>query len=248
MAYALMPSAEYGLNDILSEVATRGMAKPNRYEVLITTPPCVQNYSVNEAVSLQNTGGRYRTQNTISRRIGARLSVFCESAQLPPTRLITTRQQIFGPPSFHPIGADYGGDNLSLTFALDKWYTVKEFFDIWVDGIINRDSGTASYQADYLCQGLTISQLDEEDRMHYRVIFEDVFPIAVNPIQLGYDMTNQVTKMSVTFCYRRWRNISMTVAGKPLVRRAENRLDAKPNTTASAPVNIPTTVSGRISR
>lgn len=221
MAYVLMPEATYTLEDMMAEVATRGMAKPNRYEVLITAPPCVQNYRVDETLSLQKTGGRYRTQNTISSRIGARLSVFCESASLPPTRIITSRQQIFGPPSFHPIGADYGGDNISLTFALDKWYTVKEFFDLWVDGIVDRFNGTVSYQSDYLSQSLTVSQLDEEDRRHYSAVFEDAFPIAVNPIQLGNDMGNQVTKMSVTFCYRRWRSLTQTVAQKPLTDRTK---------------------------
>ena len=224
MSYVLMPKAQYGLSRILAEVATRGMAKPNRYEVTFTIPPCVQNYSVDESVSLQNTGGRYRTQNTISKDIGARLSVFCEQATLPPTRIITTRQQIFGPPSFHPIGADYGGDNLSMTFSLDKWYTVKEFFDIWMDGIVVRNgkgAGCVDYQSSYLCQGLKITQLDEDDRGHYTVIFEDAFPIAINPINLGYDLTNQVTKMSVTFCYRRWRSLSMTVGDSPNVAQSE---------------------------
>jgi len=220
--YVLMPKAKYKLDDILAEVGGRGMAKANRFEVFITAPPCLYDYTVNETISQQNTGGRYRTQNMINHDgVAKRLSVFCESASLPPTRIITTRQQIFGPPSFHPIGADYGGDNLSLTFALDKWYTMKEFFDIWVDSIVGRNNGLVSYSSDYLSQGMTISQLDEEDRTHYTAVFEDVFPIAVNPIQLDSSMSNTVSKMSVTFCYRRWRNISMTVNDRPVTQRAE---------------------------
>jgi hypothetical protein len=71
------------------------------------------------------------------------------------------------------------------------------------------------YPENYMCQGLTITQLDEDDRAHYTAVFEDVFPIAINPISLGYDMTNQVTKMSVTLCYRRWRSMSMTTSNQP---------------------------------
>jgi len=213
--YVLMPKAKYKLDDILAEVGGRGMAKANRYEVFITAPPCLYTYTVTATASQRTTGGRYRTQNMINHDgVAKRISVFCESASLPPTRIITTRQQIFGPPSFHPIGADYGGDNLSLTFALDKWYTVKEFFDIWVDSIVGRDDGLVAYASEYLSQGMTISQLDEEDRSHYTAVFEDVFPIAVNPIQLDNGMSNTVSKMSVTFCYRRWRSISMTTESK----------------------------------
>lgn len=225
-----LSKSEYGLQDILAEISTHGMAKANRYEVLITTPPSVLQYSSSKAQGNEAPG----SPSAISSRIGARLSVFCDSAQLPPTRILTSRQQIFGPPSFHPIGADYGGDNLSLTFALDRWYSVKEFFDVWVDSIVGRDTGTVSYQSEYLCQGLSISQLDEEDQVHYRAVFEDVFPIAVNPIQLGYDMNNQVSKMSVTFCYRRWRNVILPAPQTPLVRRSENQVDLRRTSPAVA--------------
>jgi hypothetical protein len=229
-----MPKAKYKLDDILAEVGSRGMAKANRYEVFITAPQCLYNYTINETASRQATGGRYRTQNMINHDgVAKRLSVFCESASLPPTRIITTRQQIFGPPSFHPIGADYGGDNLSLTFALDKWYTVKEFFDIWVDSIVGRDDGLVAYASEYLSQGMTISQLDEEDRSHYTAVFEDVFPIAVNPIQLDSGMSNTVSKMSVTFCYRRWRSISMTTESKAPPPNSEQIRSLRGNTPAT---------------
>jgi hypothetical protein len=59
---------------------------------------------------------------------------------------------------------------------------------------------------------MTISQLDEEDRIHYTALFEDIFPISIAPIQLDSHSSNQVTKMNVTFCYRRWRSQSMTLA------------------------------------
>lgn len=232
--YTLMPKAKYKLDDILAEVGSRGMAKANRYEIFITAPPCLYNYTINETASRRATGGRYRTQNMINHDgVAKRLSVFCESASLPPTRIITTRQQIFGPPSFHPIGADYGGDNLSLTFALDKWYTIKEFFDIWVDSIVGRDDGLVNYASEYLSQGMTISQLDEEDRSHYTAVFDDVFPIAVNPIQLDSGMSNTVSKMTVTFCYRRWRSISMTTESKAPATNSEQTRSLRRNTPAT---------------
>lgn len=213
MSYRLMPQATFNLNDFMGEVMSRGMAKPNRYEVVIVPPPCTLNYNTDQSLSERATSGAYTTQKSLGPRVPARVSVFCEQAQLPPTRIITSQQRIFGPPSFHPQAADYGGDSFSLTFALDKWYTVKEFFDTWIDGVVSRETNTAYYQNNYLTT-MTVSQLDEEDRTHYTASFEDVFPTAVNPIQLGADMNNQVSKLVVTFCYRRWRSVSMTVAPK----------------------------------
>ena len=214
MTYRLMPQSKFKLEDFVAEVATRGMAKPNRYEVIITPPPCVLNFNTTAELSERTSSGQYTTQKSLGPRVPARVSVFCEQAQLPPTRIITSQNRIFGPPSFHPQQADYGGDNFSLTFALDKWYTVKEFFDTWIDGVVSREGNTAYYQNNYMTT-MTVSQLDEEDRTHYTAAFEDVFPIAVNPVQLGADMSNQVSKLVVTFCYRRWRSISMTTTPEP---------------------------------
>jgi hypothetical protein len=211
MSYKLMPKAEFKLSDFLSEVSSRGMAKANRFEVVINPPLCVTNLSVNSKPSQDQTGGRYQTQKSLGARVPARVSLFCEQAQLPGTRIITSRQQIFGPPSLHPIAAEYGGENISLTFMLDKWYTIKEFFDTWIDGVVNRETGVSYYQENYLSE-MTIAQLDEDDQVHYMAKFEDVYPIAVNPVQLDANMNNTVSRLTVSFAYRRWRSLTLTPA------------------------------------
>lgn len=219
--YRLMPLAKTGINDFLSQMRTRNFAKPARFEVVITPPPCLLNYKVNEALSNRESGGRYTTQHTLGAMLPKRISLFCKQASIPGSRLITSRQQIFGPPSYHPISADYGGESFSLTFYIDMWYTVREFFDIWMDGIVDRESGCVNYQDNYLCQGMSVTQLDEADRAHYTAKFEDAYPIAINPTQLDYGMTNQVSEMTVTFTYRRWRSISQTTAEKPAFTRSQ---------------------------
>jgi hypothetical protein len=216
-----MPLAKTGINDFLSQMRTRNFAKPARFEVVITPPPCLLNYKVNEALSNRESGGRYTTQHTLGAMLPKRISLFCKQASIPGSRLITSRQQIFGPPSYHPISADYGGESFSLTFYIDMWYTVREFFDIWMDGIVDRESGCVNYQDNYLCQGMSVTQLDEADRAHYTAKFEDAYPIAINPTQLDYGMTNQVSEMTVTFTYRRWRSISQTTAEKPAFTRSQ---------------------------
>lgn len=169
----------FSLNEFISVVG-RGLSKPNRFEVIITSPPVL--------------GG---TPNRL-------VSIMAESTQLPPTRINTVRQQIFGPPSFLPQNADYGGENLSITFNLDREMAVKQYFDQWIDGIANRATGTISYQSNYVAQGMHINQLDEQDNIMYTATFTDIFPIAVNPVQLDANMTNQASKLNVTFSYRRW--------------------------------------------
>jgi len=192
----------FKLENFIAEVQSRGLAKPNRFEVIITPPPCVGNNTVLQT-NPGGSPGSIRTPNADG-NIARLVSLMAENTQLPQTRINTSRQQIFGPPSFHPQNAEYGGDNLSISFHLDREMTVKRFFDVWVDGIVNRASGVVAYQAEYMCQNLLINQLDEQDNIMYQARFTDVFPVSVNPVQLDSGLSNQVSKLNVTFNYRRW--------------------------------------------
>jgi len=172
----------FSIENFRAEVRTRGMSRANRFEVIITTPPCCRGLVAVD---------------------GKLVSLFCDQASLPQTRIRTAQQQIFGPPSFHPQSAEYGGDNISFQFYLDADMHIKTFFDTWVDGIVDRRSGEVSFQERYMCQGMTVSQLNQRDEIVYGVRFEDLFPIAVAPIQLDQG-SNTVNKLNVTFTYRRW--------------------------------------------
>lgn len=172
-------------SNFVQEVLSRGVAKPNRYEINIDTPVCV------------NAPNQARLVN-----------LFCDQAIFPLTRVLTSRQQVFGPPTYFPVGIDYGGDNINLQFLVDRNMQVKQFFDKWMDGIINRDTFTANYRRNYATK-IRIDQLDETDKIMYRVELEDAFPIVISPLTLDSGLSNNVHKLSVTFTYRRWKQIGV---------------------------------------
>ena len=188
----------FSLENFRAEVLNRGLAKANRFEVIIVPPKCVAS------------AGDVRV-----------VSMMAENCQLPTTRIITAQQRIFGPPTNHPQSAEYGGDNMTIQFYLDREMTVKRFFDVWVDGVVDRTRNTVYYQDNYLSQGMTISQLDEQDRAMYGVKFIDLFPIAVNPVQLDHNQANAVSRLTVTFAYRRW--VEVTVAAAQTVQSPRNQ-------------------------
>ena len=210
--------ADFNVANFLSEVNNRGLARADRFEVTITAPPCC----------------RGTTKFLLA---GDRLvSMFCDQASLPQSRIRTAQQQIFGPPSYHPQGADYGGDNFSLQFFMDADMTIKNFFDTWIDGIVNRSTGEVYFQDNYLCQGMTVTQLNQENKPVYRVKFEDLFPIAVNPIQLDYSMAS-VNKLNVTFSYRRWYPVSVAPPPAPAPTKAAPQSNKKRQNPAPASDN-----------
>lgn len=186
-----MAASKWNIGNFLAEVASGGLAKPCRFETTINIPPCVKNSVVGQTVSM-----------------------YCEQAMLPYTRIMTSRQQIFGPPSLHPIGVEYNGESISFQFYVDRDMNVKRFFDAWVDGIIDRKTFTAFYQTNYLTE-IVISQLDEQDSVTYQVKLIDAFPTAVQGLQLDSGSANQVHRLSVTFAFRKWEEIAIAPDARP---------------------------------
>jgi hypothetical protein len=185
----------FTLENFRAEVLARGMAKPNRFEVVVIAPRCVN-----------------KTSNV---RL---VSMMAENCQLPMSRINTSQQRIFGPPTQHPHFAEYGGESMSVQFYLDREMTVKTFFDDWINGVVDPVANTAYYQDNYLSTGMTIAQLDEQDQNMYKVKFIDLYPIAVNPVQLDHNQGNTVSRLNVTFTYRRWQNAAITDAAPQPVR------------------------------
>lgn len=220
--------SNFSIDNFRSEVLAGGLSKPNRFEVIITAPPCCNALLANNKFKMASPG---------------LVSLFCTQASLPQTRILTSRQQIFGPPSYHPQGAEYGGDSLSLQFYLDTQMSVKTFFDTWMDGIVNRNTGEVYFANNYMCQGLTITQLDEEDDPTYRIKFDDVFPTAVTPLQLDHGMSNQVHKLNVTFNYRRWHRIEVEAKQPKPVTKAQHRKKPGKPRPAKAPAEKPAILS-----
>lgn len=168
----------FKLDNFRSEVLAFGLAKSHRFEVIITAPPGLDSNSA---------------------RLG---SLFADGTQLPTTRLNTTTQRMWGSPRIIPLWAEYGGDNITVNFHIDRLYKVKTFFDNWIDKVVSRQTSTVAYRDEYVTD-IKIHQLDEQDKETYGVVLKEAFPISVNPIQL--DMASVgLSRLSVTFAYKKW--------------------------------------------
>lgn len=196
-----MAVSNWNISRFLSEVSAKGLSKPNRFEIQIDIP----------------LGLRF------GNNVGEKVNLMCDQAVFPYSRILTSRQQIFGPPTFHPVGVDYNGEGISLQFYVDREMTVKRFFDIWLDSIVSRTSHTANYRANYQTN-IYISQLDESDHVMYKVKVLEAFPVSVQALTLDAGASNQVHKLSVNFNFRKWEETSVG-------------FDAPPEDTASKPAN-----------
>lgn len=189
----------FNLDNFRAEVLKKGLAKANRFEVVIQTPNCLLKLYPEKVTSIV----KYNT-----------VGMFAEFVNMPGVRFITSRQNLFGPPSFHPQTIDFGGDNLTIQFYLDRSMFVKSFFDNWMDCIISKSDFTLDYQNNWIGQNMQILQLDEQDNALYGVEIRDLFPVSVNPIQLDHNSNNTPTRLNVTFNYKKWEYANIMSANK----------------------------------
>jgi len=195
--------AYFTISDFQTQIRNRGVARPNRFEVNITTP--IRLLSAIPDLRL--------------------VSLFCESANLPPQNIGVRQQRIYGPAYQRPTSVDYGGEGITLSFILDGAMDVKGFFDAWMQIVVDPISFHVNYAAEYTSK-MRIYQLNEQDENVYGAIFEDVFPKTVSMLDLNQGTQNSVQKLNVTFVYRRWYvdHSAVYKVGEPVTTNKTNPL------------------------
>jgi len=173
--------ANFTIRDFQTQIRSKGVARPNRFEVLIPTP-----------IRLLSTIPDLRL-----------ISLFCESANLPSHNIGVRQQRIYGPAYQRPTSVDYGGDGITLSFIIDGNMDVKGYFDAWMQLVIDPYSFHVNYSREYTST-MRITQLNQQDQDVYSAVFEDVFPKTLSMLDLNQGNQNSVQKLNVTFVYRRW--------------------------------------------
>lgn len=175
--------ANFSLDRFRTKVLSEGLAKTNRFEVLIPLCRALSPY--------------YSTRDS------ELISLYCEGASLPPQIIGVRTQRIYGPLYQRPFGIEYGGEGLPMTFIVDRAMDVKAYFDSWMSKIIDPYQFFVYYPADYSVD-LTINQLDEQDNIVYTVVIYDAFPRSITLMELNNTAQNQFHRLNVNFAYRRW--------------------------------------------
>ncbi len=176
-----MAKSTFNLDNFKAEVLNRGLARNNRFEVLLTPPAGLIN-GIEEAKLV---------------------SLLAESTNFPPINVGVTSQRIFGPSYQRPKFIEFGGDNIVINFLVDKDMIVKTFFEDWIELIVEPNTYVVGYQDEYIVD-FQINQLDEADNILYTVDIFDAFPRSVNIMDLSNNNTNNFHRLAVSFAYRYW--------------------------------------------
>jgi len=196
--------SQFQLSNFQAEVLGRGLARPNRFEVIIPRPRRLNTRAQQRGLNGGIVGGERIGVGTIPPQ---RISIMCEQSAFPLFNINVKPYRIYGTPYQRPVTSDYGGDGLPMTFHVDRAMTVKRFFEDWARFIVNKDTFNVAFQDQYAVD-IEIYQLDELNRRTYGCRLIDAFPRSLNQMELNMNAQNQTHRLIVLFSYRKWQFVN----------------------------------------
>jgi hypothetical protein len=165
------------LNSFISKVKQDGLARNNRFQVLITpTSP----FKLGPTRWLQDA------------------LLLCDQVQLPGTNFNTADIRSYGEIRKAPYERLY--DDVNISFYVDTSMTVKALFDNWMNSIQNFGTRNFKYYDQYI-SNITIEVQDLKNQSRYAIQLREAYPKSIGAIQL--DQSNKdIMKLSVNFAYK----------------------------------------------
>ena len=168
------PARKNPIKDFVSTVKSGGLARTNRYAVIMTMPFVFNSEVTKKAL------------------------MFCDQIQLPGTNFSTTQVRTFGEFRETPYEKLY--EHINLSFYVDRDMLIKDMFDQWQNTIYDPQTRVFNYYKNYVTD-MTIEVQDGKDAPHYYVTLHECYPKSVGAVQLDY-ASKDVMKLSVSIAYK----------------------------------------------
>ena len=192
-----MPQSIFSIDKL--RAAAGGFAKGNRYNVNIIPPSGIPTLQSDPAL------GKFQ--------------YMCEAISLPTKSLASTPQDIYGPT--REIVQGYSYAEITGVFRCSSDMREKLFFETWQRLAYNPQTWALGYYDEY-SGGIEIYSLDQQNKRRYGVQLIECFPKTIAAQSLTATTASDVQKLSVTFSYRYWKNLTDEAdLPKPLRDRIE---------------------------
>jgi hypothetical protein len=206
--------------------AKDGLAKNNRFEVILPIPQYVNDFvkssalekllnlpttivtdvsdAINQILGNESADGQSKTSNASMSRY---LALQCESAELPGRELITTDVKIYGPTFKVPYQTQY--NQLALNFVCTNEFYERKLFDRWLDAIMPSDTNNLRFPkggntgTGYMTN-IKVIQYDDFIKQIYAVEMIDAYPISIAAQPLSWSEEG-FHRLTVQFAYQKYR-------------------------------------------
>lgn len=172
-----------------------GLARPNRFAVILTPPGGSSLFNIDipgTAINLLSGGFNLKSLINDPRDI----ALLCESASIPGKTITsldaTTVRNTFKMPT------GYSYEDVTCNFLLTNDYFVKNMFDKWHNAIIDPATYRINYEKNYKVD-IIIQQLNSSNLPVYGVKLINAWPTVVNAIELNNGEESTYGRLSVTF-------------------------------------------------
>ena len=159
-----------------------GGARPNLYNVNLTFPVGVANSETSRKASFT-----------------------CTTASLPSSNMGIAQVPYMG--RMVKIAGDKTFDDWTITIVNDTDFSVRNAFERWTDAInghvSNISAGGWANPSRYHASAL-VTQLDRENREIKSYQFNQIFPMQISEIQLGFANNDVVEEFTVTLAVNSW--------------------------------------------
>lgn len=181
-----MTKATFELNDFLSNVRSKDLARASRFEVVMSSA-----------------SGRGSNRE---------ISLLCEEAAVPGLISTFAPTKIGNWTEYRAHGVEFFGDNATLTFLCNTDWNAREYFEAWMGTTADVTSKEVGFYDDYTGE-IDIYTLDRNDERTAKWSLKECWPRLINltPLQNTADSPVRVT---VTLTYRYW--VSDTLDNSPL--------------------------------
>jgi len=201
-----------------------GLARPNRYEVILPIPAYIGNFVTNSVIekilNLPNSafseiteaignaiGQKNDSQKSANPGLSRYLALQCETAELPGKTIQTEEVKIYGPTYKVPYQTQYS--EMSLTFLCTNEFYERKLFDKWLEAIMPTDTNNLRFpkgqNSRYLTK-ITVTQFDDIVKQIYAVNLIDAFPIGIAAQPLNWSEEG-FHRLTVQFAYQRFETI-----------------------------------------
>ena len=196
-------NALFDVNDFSSKIAKKGLASPNKFEVIFTNIPGARNgaedlMQLNLMCDQVSLAGR-DVQAVLDLQYGIR------------------RQVVYNAPAYTP---------LSLSFLCTDKMDEKRILDQWNNKAVDVTGGFhVAYYKDYIGE-LDIFVLDRSGKNRtYHMHYHEVYPKTVTAVELNHGTTNATLRVTAELQYAFWttNKIGMNDSALGLLDRDESR-------------------------
>lgn len=162
----------------VNRVKQEGVARANKYRVLLTPPlGLIQPYKLSD------------------------LSLYCSSAVMPGIKIETaTLNDSVGEPRTVPHNRSF--EEAVFVFYVDDGYITREIFEKWVDAIIDPTTKAISYYDDFIGI-IDVYSLKQSGDTSYHLTLHDAYPSMIEGIEYDAE-SGDIVKLKVTFVYKNY--------------------------------------------